>query len=419
MQRAESLTLEAMRSFLDGSQTLCFEVQGAGEVYPWVGRVLAARGYERLGKADRGLVKRFLEKLTGRSRAQLTRLVGRWRREGQLRPRRAKRHRFPRTYTDEDIRRLAQLDEAHEGLSGPATKRILEREFTVYGRPEYERLASISVAHIYNLRRRARYREYSHLRTKTQATRVAIAERRQPDPRHRPGWLRVDTVHQGDRSDGAKGLYHLNSVDTVVQWQVLGAAEGISEVHLLPVLEAMLHQFPFRIHGFHADNGSEFINHQVAALLNRMLVRDFTKSRANRTTDNALVEGKNGAVVRKHIGHGWIDRTYAEEFERFYRQWLNPYLNYHRPCGFARLVTGKRGRQKRVYHQEDYATPFEKLTSLPNWEQYLKDGVCAEHLTQHAQAHSDTEFAQAMQKEKQKLLARARRGQSLPPGKSK
>jgi len=202
----------------------------------------------------------------------------------------------------------------------------------------------------------------------------------------------------------------------VTQWEVVGAVETISEAHLLPVLEAMLHQFPFRIRGFHSDNGSEFINHNVAAMLDRMLVREFTKSRANRTTDNALVEGKNGAVVRKQIGYGWISRRHAEDFEAFYRRWLNPYLNYHRPCGFARIQSGKRGKRKRIYRQEDYATPYEKLRSLANWESHLKEGLSAAQLAQQAMAHSDTEFAQQMQKAKQQLLSRVRRQEGMPPG---
>jgi len=133
---------------------------------------------------------------------------------------------------------------------------------------------------------------------------VSIGERRKPDPQGRPGFLRVDTVHQGDW-DGAKGVYHINAVDTVTQWQVVGCASKLSEAYLLPVLQAILHQFPFQIVGFHADNGSEYINHTVAGLLEKLRI-EFTKSRANRSQDNALVEGKNGAVIRKHIGYGHI-----------------------------------------------------------------------------------------------------------------
>src|SRR5437763_12291160 len=93
--------------------------------------------------------------------------------------------------------------------------------------------------------------------TKTRAVPVAIGERRKPQHEGRPGYLRVDTVHQGDL-DGIKGVYHINAVDEVTQWQIVGAAEQISEAYLLPVLEAMLAQFPFRILGFHSDNGTRW-----------------------------------------------------------------------------------------------------------------------------------------------------------------
>jgi len=117
-------------------------------------------------------------------------------------------------------------------------------------------------------------------------------------------------VHQGDW-DGAKGVYHINAVDAVTQWQVVGCASKISEQYLIPVLEAVLHQFPFRVLGLHADNGSEFINRTVARLLEKLRA-EFTKSRSNRSQDNALVEGKNGAVIRKLIGYGHIPGEQAE-----------------------------------------------------------------------------------------------------------
>src|ERR1035437_6574068 len=265
-----------------------------------------------------------------RGSAQITRLIAAWMQTRQVRRRPPQRPNFPRRYSSADVLLLAEVDAAHEELSGPATRHILEREFSVFGKAEYEELSGISVSHIYNLRRSKTYLRYRVRVQHTQRSRVSIAERRKPDPQGKPGYLRVDTVHQGQH-DGQPGLYHLNAVDTVTQWEIVGCVETISERHLLPVLEAMLHQFPFRILGFHCDNGSEFINHQVAALLNQLLV-EFTKSRAYRTTDNALVEGKNGAVVRKHIGYGPIGAPHAEELQKFFTAHFNPYLNYHRPC---------------------------------------------------------------------------------------
>ncbi len=127
----------------------------------------------------------------------------------------------------------------------------------------------------------------------------------------------MDTVHQGYQ-DGEQGPHHINVVDTVTQWEGVGCVETIAEIHLLPVLEAILHQIPFRVLGFHCDNGSEYLNGRVAKLLNKLQVEEFTKSRAYKTTDNAQVEGKNGAVIRKHIGYGGIAAEHAEQFQKFY-----------------------------------------------------------------------------------------------------
>ena len=110
-------------------------------------------------------------------------------------------------------------------------------------------------------------------------------------------------------------MYHINAVDEVTQWQVVGATAQISEAWLLPVLAAMLEQFPFRIRGFHSDNGSEFINHQVAKLLNKLLIEQ-TKSRPRHSNDNGLAESKNGAVVRKHMGYTHIAAPHAAAIDR-------------------------------------------------------------------------------------------------------
>ena len=163
-------------------------------------------------------------------------------------------------YTTEDLELLIEVDRAHQRLNGPATRRILEREWHVFGKREYARLAEISVAHLYNLRHSVGYRQRAAEFSRTTPSGIAIGERRRPDPQGAPGYLRVDTVHQGDW-EGEKGVYHINAVDAVTQWEIIGCTPKISEQHLLPVLEAMLHQFPFLILGFHSDNGSEFVNH--------------------------------------------------------------------------------------------------------------------------------------------------------------
>jgi transposase InsO family protein len=259
---------------------------------------------------------------------------------------------------------------------------------------------------LYNLRRSPGYRKLAAQWEPTRPVAISIGERRKPDPQGRPGYLRIDTVHQGDWN-GVKGVYHINAVDAVTQWQVVGCVGRISEQHLLPVLEAMLHQFPFQIQGFHSDNGSEYINHEVAKLLKSLLI-DFTKSRANRSQDNALVEGKNGAIIRKHMGYGHIAAEHAEAVQKFHTAHLNPYLNFHRPCGFATVSLDARGKRKRQYKREDYATPYEKWKSLPEAEQYLKRGMSFERLDEVALKMSDTEWAKKLVVARAALLRRCK-----------
>jgi transposase InsO family protein len=297
---------------------------------------------------------------------------------------------------------LAYVDRSHGNLSGPATKRILEREFSEYGQAAYEHLSRISVAQIYRFRNSAAYRKRNTSYQPTRPTPIPIGERRQPRPQGRPGYLRIDTVHQGDR-DGHKGLYHINAVDEVTQWEIVAATPQISEHWLIPVLEQLLEQFPFPIRGFHSDNGSEFINYTVARLLEKLLIEQ-TKSRAHHTGDNGLVESKNGAIVRKHMGFGHIGGQHAEAVNQFHRQHLNPYINFHRPCAVPQIVEEANGRRRRVYQR--WATPFEIFSQTAQCESYLRPGVGLPELEQFAKAQSDTEAAIEMQQAKRQLLRR-------------
>ena len=402
--QAEKLSLEGIRQFIAASQDLRFEGKSREQVYAWVEQVLCQQQYLEQGKAARGLLRRYIEKMTGLSRAQVTRLIARFMASGQVRATVYRRHRFPQRYTRADIELLAAVDQAHETLSGPATRRILEREYRVYGKPEYARLATISVAHLYNLRHSRRYRERVLTYTKTKPTAVEIGERRRPDPQGRPGYLRLDTVHQGDRPE-EKGVYHINAVDEVTQWQIVAAVPRISEAYLQPVLEELMRQFPFRILGFHTDNGSEFINRTVAQMLEKLRIEQ-TKSRPRRSNDNGLVETKNGAVIRKHLGYGYIDPSHAQALNNFYFSYLNPYLNHHRPCAQPEVSIDAKGRKRIRYRR--YQTPLETLLALPNPAQYLRPGLSVNALKRIAAATSDTDAARRMQQAKAKLFQQLR-----------
>jgi transposase InsO family protein len=401
MEESEKLSLEQMRAFLEASEEVRFRAHDRRELYGWVSQTLRQQDYSRLPRASKGLVRRYVAKMTGLSRAQVTRLIGCYQQGGEVQPRAYRRHRFPQRYTRADIELLAAVDEAHETLSGPATQKILQRALHDFGDTRFARLARLSVAQLYRLRKSRTYHQRRVAYQPTRPTPVAIGERRRPEPQGRPGYLRVDTVHQGDL-DGTKGLYHINAVDEVTQWQVVGATAQISEAWLLPVLEAMLEQFPFRIRGFHSDNGSEFINKDVAKLLNKLLAEQ-TKSRPRHSNDNGLAESKNGWVIRKHIGYGHIASAHAEAFDQFYRQHFNPYLNFHRPCGVPEIRTDAKGKQRRVYRW--YATPWEILRQLPDLARHLREEITPPDLERRARAESDTQAAAKMQEAKRKLFA--------------
>lgn len=408
VRNGERLSLEQIRAFLEASEDL--EIEGAerDEVYGWLTRTICEQEYWKQSRQVKGLLRQYLARMTGLSRAQVTRLISRYQSTGAVEVKRSHRNRFPQRYTAADTELLAEVDEAHGTLSGPATRKILYREFHEYGDRRYERLATISAAHIYNLRKTSKYRGRTMHYEKTRAVQVAIGERRCPDPQGRPGYLRVDTVHQGDL-DGVKGVYHINAVDEVTQWQVVGATGQISEAFLIPLLEAMLRQFPFRIRGFHSDNGSEFINHNVAGLLNKLLVEQ-TRSRPRRSNDNGLAEAKNGAVIRKHMGYGHIACEYAAAIEDFYELHFNRYLNFHRPCGVPELIRNAKGKQRRVYKW--YATPWEILRQLPGVASHLRPDTTLSELEGIARQESDTQSARRMQDARAKLFAQLRRKRS-------
>ena len=105
----------------------------------------------------------------------------------------------------------------------------------------------------------------------------------------------------------------------------------------------MLQQLPFRILGLHSDNGSEFLIATVAKLLGTLLIEQI-KRRPRESNDNALVETKNGVVIRKHIGHSHIRAHHAERIQHFYTEHFNPYLNFHRPCAQPEVEVDSKGR---------------------------------------------------------------------------
>ena len=395
-------TVRQVRKFLEGSEAVEFRGLTAKEKYYWIEEVLIRFKYHLLKRDEKGVIRRYIEKVAGYSRSQVSRLIAEYKGRGRLKKTEYRRHRFPRRYTPSEIELLARTDELHGWLSGPATKKIMEREYEVYGHAEFGNISRISIAHLYNLRRSNTYRNTTRRFVKTKPNVSRIGERAKPDPKGQPGYIRIDTVHQGD-INGLKGVYHINAVDEITQWEIIASVERISEAYLVSVLEGMLVQFPFIIRGFHSDNGSEFVNHVVAKLLNKLLIH-FTKSRPRHTDDNGLVETKNGSVLRKNLGYGHIPQACAESLNQYHDGYLNPYINFHRPCFFPVSVIDHRGRIKKTYPYEEVMTPYERLRNVSRAEGYLRPGVTLEKLGTIANQMSDNQFAERMVNARSKLF---------------
>jgi len=404
MNDNEIKKIEEVRRFLDGTSDMEFSIETKAERYDWIEKSFSRFRYLKRSKGDKGLILSYLKKVSGYSRIQIKRLARQYFETGRVRRRAPKKRGFPRKYTDTDIRLLAETDELHRTLSGHATKKICERACGIFGDRRYLPLVNISVSHIYNLRRSGAYRKVRRRFEKTRSRASLIGERRKPRPDGRPGYIRVDTVHQGDL-DGIKGVYHINAVDEVTQIEIVCSAEKISENFLIPVLEEMISGFPFVVHGFHSDNGSEYINHRVAEMLNRLLI-DLTKSRARHSNDNALAESKNGSIVRKHLGYVHIPQQYAQEINRFLRDFLNPYINFHRPCFFPETVTNEKGKETKRYPYNRMMTPYDKLKSLPDAERFLKPGLTFAELDKIAYNITDNEAARRMNEARNLLFTK-------------
>lgn len=359
-------------------------------------------GYDRksVSKKDRQQVINLCVQTTNLSRSRVKHLLARYRENGRLIYTPGAKHRFVSKYTTDDVAKLVETDNALRRMSGQATVRVFDRMYRVYGNSDYEQLSRLSVSHLYNLRETRQYQSQSLITAGTKSVSVPIGRREKPQTGGKPGFLRVDSVHQGDLGK-VKGVYFINLVDEVTQWEIVACVPNICEESMKYILGASMSLFPFPILGFHSDNGGEYINYTVAWLLKKIKAEQ-TKSRSRRTNDNALPEGKNAWVIRKHFGHGHIAKKHAELIHEYLTDWFVPFLNFHRPCAFATEVIEPSGKIKKKY--DTWLTPFEKLKSLEAVDKLLKPGALIADLEQMEQKYDDVTFAELKEKKHKKLF---------------
>jgi len=398
MNDSRLINVNQLKAFLKGSQGVNLSLRDAtiDEKYEFIEKVVKQFKYSLLSKKEKRTVKQYLKKITGYKHSQLGNLIKRaW--VGKLLRQPYHRIKPHRIYTSTDIKLLEKTDEFHSRLSEKATQEILRREIEIFGHQEYQTVSRISHAHITNLRHHSIYKNswLNH----TKARQIPIGVTMPPENHGRPGSIRVDSVHQRD-------VYHINSVDEITQWEVVVCVAQICQDCMLPALQSMLDQYPFVIFNFHSDRGGENINRQVANLLDSLLIKQ-TKSRARKPNDNALVETKNGSVIRKSMGWEHIHQSMVDEVNQYYRSYFNPYLNYHRPCGYPTTITDKKGKKKKVY--DNYQVPYEYLKALKGVEKFLKPETNFTKLDKIAYQMSDNQFAKIMREEERKLFKKIRK----------
>jgi len=397
MDDSRITSIAQIQDFLKASQKIPFSLEDASieKKYEFIDEILKKFLYVKLPKKDKKIILMYLQKVTGYKKERLYQLIARAE-KGSLKRSLYKRIKPHKIYTTMDLKLLEKTDEAHLRLSEDATKEILRREYEVFHNQNYQTISRISHSHISNLRHAPDYRNFWINHTK--ARQIPIGITRPPENFGKPGSIRIDSVSQKD-------VYHINSVDEITQWEVVFCVPQLSESCMIPALWEIFSQYPFHIFNFHSDRGKETINYLVAELLQRLLIKQ-TKNRSYHSGDNALAETKNGSIIRKNMGWEHINQSMCDPINEYYKNFFNPYLNFHRPCGFPTIQTDGKGKKRKVYNV--YQVPYDALKQILGADKFLREGQTFEKLDIIAYSHSDNEWAEIMREEERKLFQKIR-----------
>lgn len=185
-----------------------FKSENREETYSWIDKNLRKLHYFKENRKHKGIIKKYLMNMTGYSESNIDKLISRRKEQGEIKMLERTQHKFPKKYIREDIVLLAEVVNAYRGQNGCTIKKICKEMFEIYKDNKFERLSKISVSHLYNLKKTFVYQKHDLTFTKTNPVSVNIRERLKPDPKDIPGYLRVDSVHQGDLNKEKGGILH-------------------------------------------------------------------------------------------------------------------------------------------------------------------------------------------------------------------
>jgi len=173
-----------------------------------------------------------------------------------------------------------------------------------------------------------------------------------------PGFVEVDLVaHDGGASRG-EYLYTLTLTDVASGWTEVRTVRNKAQKWVFPALQQLVEQLPFTLKGLNADNGGEFINHNLYRWCETHQVA-FTRSRAYRKNDNPYVEQKNNVVVRTSAGYLRYD---TQEQQRLLNQlWATVRLlvNFFYPS--TKLIEKVRVGARVHKRYDTPRTPYQRL----------------------------------------------------------
>lgn len=367
-------TIKAVEAFInyDAQHHNKYFLKTQEDRYKFIKQTTWKLFYVRRNKKDKSKVINFLSLITDYEPHYLKRLIHKSL-KGKLNKKiYPQRNKFYKKYSSIDILLLAELDLLFKYPNGISLAQMCKLEFTYHGNNDFRTLHNISKSQIYNLRKEPRYKQLALIFTHTKKSKVMIVKRSKPKPNNTPGYIRVDSVHYGDNGED-KGCFFINLCDEVTQYEFVICVTSLLEENVIPAIVSALDFFPFKIIHFHSDNGSEFINHHLAELLNARLITQ-TKSRARRSTDNGLIESKNAHVVRKYFGHCFISSKHCDKINVFLKDYFYTFINFYRVCLFPTKMVNNNGKVTIKYKQDDATTPFIKLKSIDPNGICLKDG---------------------------------------------
>ena len=373
-------TVDQVRELLDGERASEPPVRTRAAAYRLVEQTLRRLDYCSLRKTEKGVVRRFLARGTGLSRAQIDRLLHQYRATGQLRDHRgAPRRPFPRRYTDTDIELLAAVDVLHATPAVPVALKLHARAYHLFGDLRFERLAGISGGHLYNLRRSPVYRSYRAAKiTPTRPVLTAVTRGHwKPQPFEQPGHLRVVSLRP---KVGLEGLHCLAFVDEVTQFRFVSTVDRLDKGGLRQALGGLPRAFPFTVRGFHAGVKPDPVASHIVDLL-----QPWCEDRIGRSP----TRGADAQAADRN--------SPAARLNAFTRRLLSPFLNYHWlylfPTEPARNADRAAAQPAGAI---DIMTPYERLKSLRRADHYLSPGISFAQLDAVALAMTDHQAARML-----------------------